>query len=146
MPSPIPAVYKSMIRFVSDMIEEINADGSFPLVAYHNWENRGDENTLPPITLIGLDGFSFDENQGRWIIRVALAISSYRDTDLLEEIDMIGFVQDRLGEGQKIDLLEMVDGTTVSQMVVSAFKMLPMGQSEIRNYRTIGLELLRTSV
>jgi hypothetical protein len=145
MNSPIPAVYKSIIRAISDAIEEINADVLYPEpIDYHNWEERTPEKDLKQITLIGTDGFSFDENEGRWMIRFAMAVSSYQDTNLLNEIELLGMLHDRFGEGQKIALLEMDKGEQVSELLVSAFKVMPMAQSEQRNYRTIGVELLRT--
>lgn len=145
MSSPIPAIYKSIIRATTDLIEAANAAGLYPQpIGYHNWEERTPETQLPQSTLIGVDGFSFDENGGFWVIRYALAVSSYRDTNLLTEIDLIGIIQDRFGEGCKVDLLQLSDGAVASELVVSAFKVQPMAQSEQRNYRTIGVELLRT--
>lgn len=145
MSSPIPAIYKSIVRSLTDTIEDLNTKGLYPHpIEYHNWEERTPETQLPQTTLIGTDGFSFDENQDFWMIRYALAISSYRDTNLLTEIELIGLIQDRYGEGKKIDLLSLSDGAVASELVVSAFKVQPMAQSEQRNYRTIGIELLRT--
>lgn len=143
-PSVIEPVYKSIIRHVTELIEELNSIGSFKPIEWHNFESRNDEGDLPHITLIGLDGFSWHENRGRWIVRVALAISSYRDLNLLEEIELVSEVQRRIGMGQKIKLLDMADGSEVNEMVITDFQMLPMAQSEVRNYRTIGLEILRT--
>ena len=145
MKSPIPAVYKSTIRAISDLIEDVNAQGLYPTaLQYHNWEERTPEVQLPQTTLRGLDGFAFDENGGFWLIRFALALSSYRDANLLTEVDLVGLIHDRFGEGEKVDLLSLSDGEVASQLVVSAFKSMPMGQSEQRNYRTINIELLRT--
>lgn len=145
MSSPIPAIYKSIIRSLSDTIEAINAEGLYPeQISYHNWEERTPETQLPTHTLIGTDGFSFDENGDFWIIRYALAVSSFRDTNLLTEIELIGKLQERYGEGKKVSLLELTNGEIASELVVSAFKVQPMAQSEQRNYRTIGIELLRT--
>lgn len=145
MNSPIPAVYKSIIRSISDAIEEINAGTLYDeRIAYHNFEERTPEKDLPQITLIGTDGFSFDENEGRWMIRFAMAVSSYQDINLHSEIELLGLLHDRFGEGQKVALLEMDRGDQVSELLVSAFKVMPMAQSEQRNYRTIGIELLRT--
>lgn len=144
-PSIIEPVYKSIIRSVTDAIEEINAmdlvDGE---VVYHNFEERSNEDNLPPNTILGTDGFAFDENDGLWIIRYAIALSSFGDTNLLNEIKIIDYLQQRFGKGRKIPLLEMVAGETVSELVVSEFRTTPMGQSEMRNYRTILLEINRT--
>lgn len=126
------------------MIEAINATGLYAPVSYHNWEERGPEKQLPAITLIGLDGFSFEENEGLWQIRYALAISSYHDANLLKEIELVGDIHDRFAEGQKVSLLNLTTAEVENELVVSAFKAYPMSQSELRNYRTIGIELLRT--
>lgn len=143
-PSVIEPVYKSIVRAITDAIEEWNGSNDHPEVAWHNFESRNEENKLPQHTLLGLDGFSFDENQGLWIIRCALAVSSYRDINLLTEIEFIDWLQRRFGEGEKIPLREMNEGEMVNELVVTNFVMLPMAQSELRNYRTIGLEVKRT--
>lgn len=144
-PHIIEPVYKSIIRSVTDVIEEINdldlVEGD---VVYHNFEERSNEDNLPPTTIIGTDGFSFDENNGLWLIRYALAVSSYKDANLLREIKVIDYLQQRFGKGKKIKLLEMDAGDQVSELVVEEFRVPPMGQSEMRSYRTILLELART--
>lgn len=145
-PHLLSPVYKSVIRSVTDLIRDINEAGlATPPAQYHNWENRANESNLPNTTLIGTDGFSFDENSGLWLVRYALAISSFRDNDMLNEINMLDFIHQRMGEKKKIPLREMVTGSEVNELMVSAFKVLPMGQSELRNYRTIGIELSRTA-
>jgi hypothetical protein len=143
--SPIPAIYKSIVRATTELIEAVNASPLYPTpVQYHNWEERTPETELPMATLIGVDGFSFDENEGRWVIRYSLAVSSFRDVNLLTEVDLIAQMHDRFGEGKKVDLLVLSDGSVGSELVVSAFKMMPMSQSEQRNYRVLAVELLRT--
>jgi hypothetical protein len=144
-PDTIPAVYKSIIRATVDMIEDLNQLSVVaPPIQYHNWEERGLEKNLPSTTLIGTDGFSFDENNGLWIVRYALAISSYRDANLLNEIELVGHISARFAEGAKVPLREMSAGEEVSELLVAEFKLFPMSQSELRNYRTIGIELART--
>lgn len=122
----------------------MNLDGTFGGIKYHNWESRGDENKLPPFTLIGLEGFGFNENLGRWVIRFGLGVSSLQDFNLLREIEMIDVIQQRYGQGNKISLLDMTTAETVNELVVSDFDVQPMAQSQLRNYRTIGMEVLRT--
>lgn len=143
--SIVTPIYKSVVRAIVDFIEELNDDGSFGLITYHDWESRGEEENLPTNTLLGLDGWSFDENLGRWIIRFSLALSSYRDTNLLNEIDLLDRLHLRFGEKQKIALLEMTGGDEIAELMISVFQLLPMGQSQWRNYRSIGIELMRTS-
>jgi hypothetical protein len=134
-----------MIRSVHDMIESFNTQAVVPqTIEYHNWEERDKEIDLPKTTLIGLDGFSFDENDGLWVIRVALAISSYLDANLLREIELLGKIHEYFGKNKKVALLNLTTGAAVGELVVTDFRLMPMAQSEIRNYRTIGLELNRT--
>lgn len=142
--SVITPAYKSIVRATVDMIEELNVSQRWGEIAYHNWESRGDENELPRATLIGIDGFGFNENEGRWMIRYAMGISSFRDFNLVKEIEMIDAVHAYFGQGKKVKLLDMDTGDVVNELVVSDFDVLPMAQSQLRNYRTIGLELLRT--
>lgn len=144
--SIVAPVYKSIVRATTDMIEELNATGKFPTLLYHDWESRGDESRLPRQTLLGIDGFSFTENGGRWLIGYALGLSSYQDANLLNEVELMDAIQVRMGEESKIPLREMVMGEVVNELVVTAFQILPMSQSELRNYRTIGMELKRTGV
>jgi hypothetical protein len=144
-PKLISPIYKSIIRAIMDMIDDFNNMALVaPAIEYHNWEERALEDNLPSTTLIGTDGFSFDENKGLWIIRFAMGVSSFRDMNLLNEIDLLDHVHQRFHEGAKIALRDVTDGEEVSELLVSDFKLLPMSQSELRNYRTIGLELTRT--
>lgn len=146
MQSPIiEPVYKSILRRVTELIEELNSLGTFKEIEFHNFESRNDEQDLPKKTLVGVDGFSFTENKGLWVIRLAVAISSYQDINLLEEVELMSEIQRRMGEGAKIPLLEMQYGSEVNELVVTDFELLPMAQSELRNYRTIGLEIRRTA-
>lgn len=146
-PYLIEPIYRSVVRAIVDAIEEINDLGitTFP-VEYRNWEERSDEGNLPSKPLLGPDGFSFDENNGLWQIRVALAFSSYLDANLLDEIRVMDYLHQRFGKGKKVALREMNMGEEVNELMIDEFRMLPMGQSELRNYRTIGLELSRTGV
>lgn len=142
MSSPIPAIYKSIVRATSLLINDMNAANVGP-VAYHNWEERGEEKDLPEISLLGVEGFSFDENKGFWVVRYGLALSSYNDVNLSREIELVGMIHDRFKESSQIELIDLATLTTDNILHVSDFKVMPMGQSELRNYRSIGIELLR---
>lgn len=143
--SPIPSIYKSIIRHIVDLIGEISATTGNHNIQYHDWESRADENELPKMTLIGLEGFTFNENEGLWVVRFGIALSSYQDANLLNEIEILGILHEWTGEGTKIKLLDPVEGNEVSEMVVGAWELSPMGQSQFRNYRTISIELMRTA-
>jgi len=143
-PEVIAPIYKSIVRWIGDTVEELEAGGGYPSMEYQDWESRGDENKLPQTTLIGMDGFSFDENEGLWLIRFALAVSSYRDASLMNEIELISALHVLMGMGAKIPLLEMHEGLQVNELVVTDWQMMPMAQTNLRNYRTIGMTVLRT--
>lgn len=143
-PDIITPVYKSIIRWINDTVEELAETGQYPPMQYQDWESRGDENKLPLTTLVGMDGFSFDENGGLWIIRFALGVSSFRDASLMNEIELLGALHQRMGEGAKIPLREMDEGLQVNELLVGEFQMMPMAQSSLRNYRTVGMTALRT--
>jgi hypothetical protein len=140
----ISSIYKSLVRSTNDIVEEIKATTGHQALQYWSWENRQDEDKLPKETLIGVDGFAFSENQGLWVVRYSIALSSFQDAHLLREMEIIDIIHAHTGEGQKIKLLDPVTGQEISEMVTSAWDMAPMAQSEIRNYRAISIELLRT--
>lgn len=137
-------IYKSLVRSVNDLIKEIQTTTGSSDIGYWSWEARGDEDKLPARTLIGLDGYNFDENKGLWIIRMGITLSSYSDANLLDEADMLDVVHDLFGYEKKVKLRNPDTGAEFSELYVTAFQIMPMGQSELRNYRSVGVELLRT--
>lgn len=138
-------IYKSIVRHIVDLIEDIRTTTGNLEIQYHDWESRNDENNLPKVPLLGLEGFTFSENRGLWTIRAGLALSSYQDVNLLNEVEMLGIIHEKTGEGTKIRLLNPEDASEVSELVVAAWELAPMAQSQLRNYRTISVELLRTA-
>lgn len=143
--SPIPALYKSAVRKVVDLIDELQTTTGNPEIAYHDWESRADENKLPKVTLLGIDGFTFEENRGLWVVRFGIGLSSWQDTNLLNEMEMLGVIHAMTGEGTKFAYLDPETGEELSELVVAAWNLSPMAQTQLRNYRTISIELLRTA-
>lgn len=141
----LASIYKSIVRNTVDLISDINATMPGVALKYQDWESRFDENALPQTNLLGVDGFTWEENDGLWITRFGLALSSYRDANLLNEIDILDAIHAWTGEGKKVNILNPVTGELVTEMVVSAWQLAPMAQSQFRNYRTISMELLRTA-
>lgn len=144
MASPISAIGKSLIRHAVDLVTEINATTPHQ-VQYWAWETRAEEDKLPKETLFGLDNFAFSERQGLWEITCGFGLSTYEDPNLLNELDLLDILFDRCHEGQKITLLDPIDGSEIDQLVISDFELSPMVQSMFRNYRTLNVTLLRTS-
>lgn len=136
-------LYKSLVRSVTDLIDEVKTTTGDAGIEYWSWESRADENDMPTQTLIGLDGYTFRENFGLWEVRCGITISSYNDTNLHNEAEILDVVHDLFGEHKTIQLRHPDTGDVYSQMVVTDFEIMPMGQSELRNYRMVALELKR---
>jgi hypothetical protein len=139
----ISTIYKSLLRSVSDLIKDVN-DNTALEAEYRSWESRDDEDKLPRKTLIGLSGYNFDENNGLWTVRCGVTISSLDDMNLMDETLILDIVHERFGFQKKLALRDPETGDQISELYVSSFHIMPMSQSELRNYRTVGLELMRT--
>lgn len=144
MSRTISSIYKSLLRAVNDLVVELQQETGDMGIRYWAWEGRMDEDKMPTETLVGLDGYNFDENKGLWIIRAAITISSYNDANLHQESEMLDLIHEKFGYHKKVDLRLPDSGEVFSQLFVTEFQVMPMGQSEMRNYRTCAFELLRT--
>lgn len=144
MTSPISTIGKSLIRHIVDTVEIINETTEHQAV-YWSFETRADEDKLPKETLIGLDNLAFEEREGLWDISCAIAISSYMDKNLLNELELLDIIYERCSWKKKVLLLDPIDGDELDMLVVTDFQITPMVQSMHRNYRTVMLTLKRTS-
>lgn len=136
-------IYQSLVRHVVDTVDYIRDTGVSSDIEYHDWDSRGDEAELPNVDLIGLAGWTFREDKGLWLVHAGVTISTINDDNLFREIRIADSIHDMWGEGKTVRLLDN-DGEEQSQLVVNDFELMAAGQSEKRNYRPIGLELLRT--
>lgn len=136
-------IYKSLVRAVNDAITVVS-ERTAEECRYWAFESRADEDKMPTQTVIGLDGFTFHENKGLWMVRCGISLSTYNDRNNHEEAEILDILHELFGYHEKVDLRDPETGEVFSQLVVTEFEIMPMGQSELRNYRTIGLELLRT--
>lgn len=138
-------IYKSVVRAVRDLVEDIKTTTDDPSMRYWSWEARLDEDKLPEVTLIGVNGFDFAENRGLWRIHFGITLSSYEDANLLREADIIDMIHTRFGFESKIALLDPTTGDQFNELSVLDFEVMPMGQTQIRNYRTMAVEVCRTA-
>lgn len=137
-------IYKSVVRATTDLVEKIGSTVPGIEIRYWAWEDRSDEDQLPRQTLLGVNGFAFDENRGLWIIRFGITLSTVDDANLLLEADLIDMIRDVFGEDQKIGLRDPDTGEIFNELVSVDCKVMPMGQTQLRNYRSIGVEMRRT--
>ena len=141
--SPIPHIYKSLIRNTMDLISLIGTTTGNQDIEFHSWDARAEENDLPRKTLLGPEGFTFEENQGLWVIRYGLTLSTWQDINLLDEIEIVGLIHDYTGERTKVPLLNEQTGEELGQLVCSVWELAPSVQTSLRNYKSINVELLR---
>lgn len=137
-------LYKSVVRAVGDLIKDIQSTMPDQAIEYWSWENRADEDQLPRVPLLGVNGFNLHENLGLWIVRFGITLSTVDDANLLLEADLIDMIHDRFGEHKKISLRDPIDASVISELVSVNFEVLPMGQTQVRNYRSVGIEVRRT--
>lgn len=141
----ISFIYKSVIRHLMDAVDDMRANGVSVDLTYFAFDTRGEKAEMEDTDLLGLAGWSFDENRGLWLIRCGINISTINDENLFREMEIIDALHDYFGETNTIPMRDGDTGEEFTQLVVSHFEMMPPLQSEKRNYRPIGLELLRTS-
>lgn len=141
----ISAVYKSLIRHLMDCIDTIKDKGISPNLTYYAFDSRGEKAELEPDDLIGLAGWSFEENGGLWIVRCGIHISTINDENLFREVAFMDEIHDFFGEDLTVPMRDPETGEEYTQLVVKAFEVMPASFSEKRNYRPIGIELRRTS-
>lgn len=144
MQNPYSLTYRSTVRAVSDLVKDVkNTLANQSEAKYRDWENRGDEDQLDRVTLIGVNGFTFDENEGQWIIRFGVTLSTVDDENLMDEADIIDIAHKHFGFQKKVALRDET-GAQISELLSVNFQVQPMEQTQMRNYRTIGVELLKT--
>lgn len=139
----ISNIYKSLVRQITDDVERAKA-GVSPDLQYHSWDTRAEEAELPPTDLVGLAGWTFDEDRGLWTVHCGITISTINDQHMLREIDLIDLFHDSWGEQRTIPLYDDA-GTEAGQLMVDHFEILVAGYSEKRNYRPLGMTLRRTA-
>lgn len=135
-------IYKSLVRQINDDL--VRARVASPAIKYHSWDTRGEDAELESVDLAGLAGWTFKEDRGLWVVHCGITISTINDDHLLREIDLVDVFHDTWGEQNVIPLRDDV-GVEMSQLVVDDFELLVAGTSEKRNYRPLGMTLLRTS-
>jgi len=142
----LESLYKSLIVHTQNTIAAVRNAGISTNLEYYAWDSRGEVSEQSDVDLIGLAGWSFRENGGLWEVRSGLTLSTYNDINLFREIKILNVIHDMWGEGSKVPMVDKNTGIEFTEMVVSDFDMLPGGGgAEKRNYRPVGIELLRTS-
>lgn len=104
-----------------------------PSVRYWSWEDRMDEDKMPREPLVGINGFTFDENSGMWLVRFGITISTVDDANLMVEAEVIDLAHERFGVKTKFFMRHPDTGEILNELVVTSFKVMPMRQIQMRN-------------
>lgn len=128
-----------------DAVDAIKTEGISPDLEYFSFDSRGETAELKDVDLVGLVGWAFHENEGLWLIRCGVNISTINDENLFREMEIVDAIHDYFGEGCTIPLRDPETGEEYSMLLVNDFEMMPASYSEKRNFRPIGLELKRTA-
>lgn len=145
MAKVLSTIYKSTLRAINELVKDVRDTTGDHDIRYWAWEARADEDKLPHVTLIGLEGYHFQENAGLWVLRFGVTISTYNDANLLNEAEILDVVHEHFGFQKKMPIRNPDTGEIENELYCSDFEVSPMGQSELRNYRTISVEFLRTA-
>ena len=138
-------LYKSVLRSVNDLVKDIQSTTpSQADIQVWSWENRVDEDKMPRVPLIGLNGLHLHENGGLLIISFGITLSTVDDANLHDEADVIDVIHKHFGEHKKVLLRDPDTGDVFNELVSVDCEVMPMGQTQMRNYRPIGIEVRRT--
>jgi hypothetical protein len=145
----LESVYKSIIRRIELIRQEMMAQGVSDAMEYYAWDSRGDTTELPNHDLIGLIGWSFTENEGLPVVQAGILVSMVMDMNQFREVKAMDIIRNAFvgpnGDYKTIPLVDPTTGIEIDLMQISDFEIMPAGRSEIRSTRNIGLELIRVS-
>lgn len=132
-------IYKSLLRFCDGLCT--NAPHA---LEYYAWDSRNEEAELPRRDLVGISGWTYQDDEALLTVSFGLTVSTIEDINLMREIELLDYLHEIAGKGSTIPVLDMVSGLAINELAVSSFNILPTGQSLLRNYRTAALELALT--
>ena len=133
-------IYKSLLRFVGDL-----ADAAPHPLIYHAWDSRNDEAELPRADIIGISGWTYNDDQALLSVDMGVTLSTIDDINLMREVDLIDYCWANAGSGMEIPVRDVLTGQDINKLAVTEFRIVPSGQSVIRNYRTMALSMLLTA-
>jgi hypothetical protein len=145
----LESLYVSMVKKIEDIRYEIINAGQSTNMSYYAWDSRGSETELPNADLIGLIGWTFEENEGLPAIQMGILVSLVMDKNQFREVKILDTIRNNFvgigGDYKCIPLLTPSTGVEYSQLQVSNFEIMPAGRSEVRSTRNVGVEFLRVS-
>lgn len=145
----IEILYKSAIAAIQDIRQYLLDEGISTDMEYYAWDSRGQTTELPNVDLIGIVGWTFEENDGLPVVQIGILVSTTLDQNLFKEIKIMDAIRNHFvgpnGDYKTVPLLDPDTGVELAQMQVSDFEIMAAGRSETRTTRSVGLELIRNS-
>jgi hypothetical protein len=142
------SIYISLIARIQEIISEALSDGISTNLQYHSWDSLGDITELPETDLMGLVDWTYAENVGLSTVNFGILISTINDENLFKMVQMLDLIHnacvEKPGKYKTWRILDQ-NGEEITQFVVTDFEVMPAGKSELRNTRTVGIELMKTA-
>lgn len=145
----LESLYVSAIAEINSVIEEIMSKGISKDIAYYSWDARGQETELPNTDLIGLMGWTYNENEGLPVIQLGILTSLVLDQNQFREVRVMDILRNRFcgpdGDYKTLRLVTPDLGKEYGLLQVTDFEVMPAGRSEVRSTRNVAIELIRAS-
>jgi hypothetical protein len=146
----LESLYVSAIQVINEIRQEIIDAGISDDIQYYSWDSRGQETELPNKDLIGLMGWTYDENDGLPTIEWGILTSLVLDQNQFREVKVLDIIRRKFvvggGDYKTVPLVDANTGEEYSCLQVAAFEVMPAGRSEIRSTRNIAIGLMKTQV
>lgn len=146
----LESLYVSAIYAIEQIMDEMKVKGLSKDIAYYSWDSRGQETELPNTDLIGLMGWTYDENDGLPTAELGILISLVLDENQFREVAALDIIRNKFVDGPAdyatIPLIDADTGVEYSRMQVAAFEIMPAGRSEQRSTRNVAIQLMKTQI
>lgn len=144
----LESLYKSLLRRIEEIRAQIISSGISTNMKYYAWDSRGEDTELGNTDLIGLVGWSYEENEGLPVIQAGVLVSMIVDQNQFREVRVMDVIRNSfVGSSGDFKTIGLFDNTATEygQLQVSNFEIMPAGRSEIRSTRNVAIEFLRAT-
>lgn len=104
-----------------------------PPLMYEDFDAHADENSVPPVELIGTAGLSLGTDTPFVNVEVMIGISTLNDTNLLRLRELVAGLFQRLQPVNTVDVLDYQTGAKLGNLIVlDGVRVLPVGGNQAR--------------
>lgn len=142
------AVYATLVGKTKEIIDAVRASGISPDMQYMAWDSRGDVTELPNTDLMGVNDWTWSENDDHLPdIEFAILTSVTKDRNLFREVEILNEIRKacvhEIRPEYKVWAVRDEQNQPFSQLTVTDFSIMPSGESEARSVRQVGISLKR---